>query len=637
MNPLDILKQCWGYSSFRPLQEEIIRSVLEEKDTLALLPTGGGKSVCFQIPALALEGICVVISPLIALMKDQVEQLQQKGIKAAAIFSGMKKREIDITLDNCIYGNYKFIYVSPERLKMELFLQRAEKMNICMLAVDEAHCISQWGYDFRKPYLDIAIFKKKFNIPKLIALTATATKEVKEDIIAKLQMRKVQVFQQTFARKNLSYAVFNLENKQQKLLEILKNVPGTSLIYVRSRKRTKQVADMLRRNHISADFYHAGLDTKERAQKQEAWSQNKTRVIVATNSFGMGIDKPDVRTVIHLDLPDSLEAYYQEAGRAGRDGRKAYAVTIFHAHDIRELNNRIQRSMVSLEELKHTYRALANYYKLAIGSHTLSSFPFQYDVFVTTYKLSALKTYAALKKLMDEGLIQLTDGFFESSKLSFLLDTKATYAYRIANPKSNLIIKTLMRWYGGEIFSSYVRIKEKEMAALLKTDVKQVRNLLTYLSAQKVVDYQPATDSPIITFLTPRLHPDKLPIDHKQIEWRNKQTLRKAKNVIDYIEMTDCRTQAFQHYFDEKITVTCGICDNDLNKKKQSPSANIPVREVEQLLEIPRTITELKSLLSRYKHDQIIEALRMLMEDERVSEQQGTFAHLKTPEKRRAK
>ncbi|MEM6737632.1 MAG: RecQ family ATP-dependent DNA helicase [Bacteroidota bacterium] len=623
---VEILKQYWGYTSFRSMQEEIIQSVLNGKDTLALLPTGGGKSICFQVPALALDGICIVVSPLIALMKDQVAQLNQRGIKAAAVFSGMKRREIDIALDNCIYGDYRFLYVSPERLKTALFLERARQMKISLLAIDEAHCISQWGYDFRPPYLEIADFKNELKVSKVIALTATATKEVKEDIISRLEMNDPQVFQKSFARANLSYSTFELENKERKLLDILNNVQGTSVVYVRSRKRTKEIADVLTRNQILADYYHAGLSGKERSNKQDAWIYNRIRVMVATNAFGMGIDKPDVRTVIHLDLPDTLEAYYQEAGRAGRDERKAYAVIIFHQQDILELKERTERGTVSYELLKRIYRSLSNYYKLAIGSHAFSSFPFRYDRFIKTYNLPVIETYSALKKLGDEGLIQLTDGFFEASKLIFLLNKSETYKYQVAHPKLDSIIKTLLRLYGGEVFNSYLKIKEKDLAALLKTDEKHVRQWLQFLSDQKVIDYQVSIDSPTITFLTPRIDPEKLPIDSRQIAWRSNLAKKKADAVIDYLQTQNCRTQVFQRYFDEETSITCGICDNDLEKKKKLSATEIPIEQVEQVLEAPRSMTDLRALLSKYREEQIMEAVRILMEDSKVIESKGKFS-----------
>lgn len=626
MNPSEILKQYWGYDAFRPMQEDIIESVLDGKETLALLPTGGGKSICFQVPALAMEGVCLVISPLISLMKDQVEQLQRRRIKAAAIYSGMSRREIDITLDNCIYGGFKFLYVSPERLKTEIFLERARQMNISLLAIDEAHCISQWGYDFRPPYLELAAFKNEVGIEKLIALTATATKEVKKDIAEKLEMKDAAIFQKSFARANLSYSAFRLENKDGKLLEILGNVPGTSVVYVRSRKRTKEIADLLKRNNISADHYHAGLSGQDRSEKQTAWINNKVRVIVATNAFGMGIDKPDVRTVIHMDLPDSLEAYYQEAGRAGRDEKKAYAVALYHSQDVDELKDRTDRSIVSLDQIKRTYQALANFYKMAIGSHAFTSFPFNYEQFINTYNLPIVETYSALKKLSDEGLIQMTEGFYDHSKITFLLDKSETYKFQIANPKLDTVIKTLLRLYGGEVFAGYAKIKEKDIGSLLKTDKVQVRKWLKFLHDSEVIDYQPALDSATITFLTPRLDPEKLPIDSKQIEWRRKLAQEKAKAVIDYMKSTDCRTQIFQHYFDEETSLTCGICDNDLEKKKQLKASEIPVEKVEEVLESPRNMSELRALMASYTQDQIMEALRILINDKKVVESGGRFS-----------
>lgn len=625
VNPSDILKTYWGYTSFRPLQEEIIQSVLDGNDTLALLPTGGGKSICFQVPALSLEGICIVVSPLISLMKDQVDQLEARGVKAIAIYSGMSKREIDITLDNCIYGEIKLIYVSPERLKTEIFLERAKRMNISMLAIDEAHCISQWGYDFRPPYLQIANFRKEVGIDRLIALTATATAEVKKDIADKLNMENVNTFQQSFARANLSYSAFRLENKQGKLLEILHNVSGASVVYVRSRKRTKEVADLLRRNQISADYYHAGLSGKERSIKQTAWINNNARVMVATNAFGMGIDKPDVRTVIHLDLPDSLEAYYQEAGRAGRDGKKSYAVVLYHDQDVDQLKERTEKSIVSLEKLKHTYQALANYYQLAIGSHEFSSFLFPFEEFINTYNLDAVETHAALKKLNDEGLIQLTDGFYEQSKLTFLLDRSETYKFQIANPKLDAIIKVLLRLYGGEAFSGYVKIKEKDIGSLLKVDNTQVRQWLKFLQKNEVLDYQESIDSPTLTFLTPRQDVEKLPIDASQIAWRKERAIEKANAVVDYVGSSECRTQIFQKYFDEDTSLTCGVCDNDLEKKKHMRASEIPVDLVQDFLEAPRNLTELRALMSSYTQDQIIEALRILINDKKVVENTGKF------------
>ncbi|MEM1137932.1 MAG: ATP-dependent DNA helicase RecQ, partial [Bacteroidota bacterium] len=448
-----ILYQYWKYTTFRSLQEEIIQAVLAGKDTLALLPTGGGKSICFQVPALAKEGVCIVISPLIALMKDQVYQLNTRGIEAKAIYAGMSQREIDITLDNAIYGNIKFLYVSPERLKTEIFITRAAKMNISLLAIDEAHCISQWGYDFRPPYLELMQFRELIpNVP-CIALTATATEVVKNDIQDKLGFdQNAGFFQKSFARENLSYSVYYEEDKEKRMLEILSKVAGSAIVYVRSRKRTKHFADFLRARKISASFYHAGLSNEERARRQDDWINNRTRVIVATNAFGMGIDKPDVRIVIHLDLPDNLEAYYQEAGRAGRDERKAFAVLLYNHNDIKQLKENIEISHPSIDKLKKVYQAVANYLKIAVGSGYLESYDFDLDDFVNTFKLPYLETYHALKKLEEQDFIQFNESFYAPSRLTIALSHDKLYEFQVANKEADKLIKILLRVYGAEIY-----------------------------------------------------------------------------------------------------------------------------------------------------------------------------------------
>ncbi len=623
--PKSILKQYWGYSLFRPLQEEIIESVIMGKQTLALLPTGGGKSICFQVPGLALEGICIVVSPLIALMKDQVAQLKYRGIKAEALFSGMSKREIDITLDNCIYGEIKFLYVSPERLRTELFLERSRKMKIALLAIDEAHCISQWGYDFRPPYLQIADFIENLKITKILAVTASATKEVKADILEKLAFKEPQVFQKSFARSNLSYSVFNLENKEDKMMEILNNVAGTGIVYVRSRKRTQLIAEKLKRNGVSSDFYHAGLSPADRTAKQEAWINGKVRVIVATNAFGMGIDKPDVRTVIHFDLPDSLEAYYQEAGRAGRDEKKAYAIVLYHEGDIEDLEARAEKSSVQVDFIKRVYQALANYYKLAVGSNALSSFDFIYSYFTSTFNLPAVETYHALSKLEDEGLIQITDSYREVSKVMMLLKPEELYKFQVAHVKLDALIKVILRLYGGELYNGFVTIKEQDIAKLVKESLPKVIKNLEYLQKLDVLEYHHASNKAQITFLTPRYDANDLPIDKQQIAWRRQVTMDKAKTVASYTRNTNqCRTQLIQAYFDEITDEDCGVCDVCVERKRKATE----IKAKDLLGTLSRgdhTIQQLKRSFPQVGEDQLIQALRMLMDEGLVYEKESRF------------
>ncbi|MBV6647278.1 MAG: RecQ family ATP-dependent DNA helicase [Cyclobacteriaceae bacterium] len=614
---LEILKQFWGHTAFRPQQEEIIDALLGGKDTLALLPTGGGKSICFQIPGLILDGITLVISPLIALMKDQVDQLNQRGIQAVALYSGMSRREIDIQLDNCVYGKIKFLYISPERLQSPLFLARAEKMQISLLAIDEAHCISQWGYDFRPAYLDIAAFKKEFEIKKVMALTASATKQVRQDIIDKLELQDVQVFQRSFARINLSYSVFKEENKEKKLMQVLNNVPGTAIVYVRNRKRTQVLAEYLQRLGISAAYYHAGMSGSKRATVQKQWIEDQVRVMVATNAFGMGIDKPNVRAVVHLDLPDSLEAYYQEAGRAGRDEKKSFAVIIFNDGDIQDLTDRTERASVNVSLIKQVYQALANQYKLAIGSLSEKSFDFNYQRFVATYQLPVFETFYALKKMEEEALIQLSDSFFYRSKLMLLLQHDALYKFQVAHQQLDTVLKVLLRLYGGELHMGYMEIREDDIAKLLKVSKKQVIKWLRSLQDYEVIDYQGATSDPQLTFLTPRLDINNLPIDTEKLEWRKKVAMEKLDHVIYYVQSDHkCRTRILQEYFDEQAEDNCGICDFCINKRRSSSSVD-PELILKTVSSKSMTITQLAQALG-VKEDELLPTLRELMDRDQI-------------------
>ncbi len=565
----NILQSVFGFSDFRPVQLEIVLSVLEKKDSLALLPTGGGKSVCFQVPALAMDGICIVVSPLIALMKDQVDNLRKKGILSAAIYSGMGKRQIDTILDNCIYGNYKFLYVSPERLKTEIFLERFKKMKVNLIAVDEAHCISQWGYDFRPPYLEIAKIREFHPYIPCLALTASATPKVKEDIIDKLQLKNPGVFVKSFSRKNLSYSVRMVENKLEKAIEILRKVPGSAIIYVRNRKGTKEIASVLNQSGVSATFYHAGLDNKIREQRQHDWKQNRVRVMVATNAFGMGIDKPDVRLVVHIDLPENLENYYQEAGRAGRDEKKAYGVLLTNDQDLNTLIEKAMMAYPPIEFLKKVYQCLANYFRMAVGSGFMESYDFEIASFITTYSLEMLPTYNTLKVLQEEGFLELSENFYSPSSIHFLVDQSKLYEFQIANAKLDVLIKLLLRTYGGELFVEFFKIYESKLAKNLGVDDKELIKQLEYLDQVGILAYDKRKDMPQITFLTERFDAGKLPLNNKRIEDRRQNAISKAKSMSAYVRNTAvCRSNQISFYFGENSEQHCGICDVCLENKK---------------------------------------------------------------------
>ncbi|MCC9137790.1 ATP-dependent DNA helicase RecQ [Pontibacter silvestris] len=565
-----ILKSYWGYEQFRSLQEDIIRSVLAGKDTLALLPTGGGKSICFQVPALAKEGLCLVITPLIALMKDQVEQLKKRGIPAVAIYSGMNRKEIDIAFDNCVYGNVKFLYLSPERLLTELFQERVKRMKVGLLAIDEAHCISQWGYDFRPPYLQLSELREALPGVPVIALTATATEVVKEDIQKKLLFNEKNVFQKSFARANLSYSCLYTEDKTNRLLEILQRMPGQSIVYVRSRKQTVEIAKLLQSRLISAAAYHAGLKFEQRSMVQTSWVQDKVRVIVATNAFGMGIDKPDVRLVVHLDLPESLEAYYQEAGRAGRDEKYAYAVVLCGSNDVAELQRKVEEAHPPVELIRRVYQSLANYYQLAVGSGIMSNFDFDLAGFSKSYKLKPLETHYAVKRLESEGYVQLNEGYYTPSKLLLALDNTALYEYQLANPDHDILLRLILRLYGGEAFTNFVKISEHRLAQQLHIPEQELRRKLAYLHKLQVVVYEPQRDSPQIIFTQPRQDAANLKLDTKKLDQLRRRAREHAQEMGHYVESTTrCRTQLLLEYFGEITDKRCRICDYCLAERKK--------------------------------------------------------------------
>jgi ATP-dependent DNA helicase RecQ len=569
MNLLETLKKYWGYDAFRPMQQDIIQAVLDGRDVLALLPTSGGKSICFQLPTLLRPGLCLVISPLIALMKDQVDQLKKRGIAAEAIFSGMRPNKIDLVLDNCIYGKVKFLYVSPERLKTELLQERVKKMSINLLAVDEAHCISQWGYDFRPAYLEIAALRALVPQANTIALTATATPTVQQEIEEKLQFRHPVRFQKSFARDNLIYVVRKAEDKDRQLLNILYHVPGTTIVYVRNRKHTKTVAQLLQKKGIDAVAYHAGLTTPEREARQEAWVNGITRVIVATNAFGMGIDKPNVRSVIHLDLPTTLEAYYQEAGRAGRDEKKAYAVILYDDQDITLLRESIQVAYPSADQLKKVYQHLANYYQVAIGSHNMTTYDFYLEDFSHIYGLRPQVAYHALKALESEGLVQLNEAFSQSDQLYIPTDPKTLYAFQVAHATYDLLIKALLRLYGGELFSTFSNVSIQRIAQFLSIAPQEVKKQLHALDRLALIQYHPQKDTPQLTFTTHRHPAALLPLSSKRRKKRKAIAKEKAEATVRYAtQQYRCRVQLLLEYFGEKYHQQCGQCDVCLAKEK---------------------------------------------------------------------
>lgn len=627
-NPVDILKQYWGFDRFRALQEDIIRAVLEGNDALALLPTGGGKSICFQVPALCMEGVCLVVSPLIALMKDQVANLKKRDIAAEAIFSGMAYREIDRILDNAAYGGIKFLYLSPERLTTELVRERIKKMNVCLLAVDEAHCISQWGYDFRPPYLHIAEIRELLPKTPILALTATATPEVVLDIQEKLLFKKKNVFQKSFSRPNLAYVVLPEENKNAKLLDILRKVKGSGVVYARNRKQTKEVAKFLQENKVSADFYHAGLPPDERSKKQEAWVAGKTAIMACTNAFGMGIDKPDVRTVVHLDLPESLEAYFQEAGRAGRDGKKAYAVLLYSEEDKRSLEWNLQVAFPHVQDIRQVYRALGSYFQLAVGGGEFQSFDFDIADFCKNFKLDVVKTYACIKILEQEGWISLTESVWMPSSFMVLVTREQLYDFQLKNQQLDPVIKSLLRLTEGA-FQHFVPINEGAVSRLLKTTPDKVLPAILQLQREGVIDYRPMKDKPQLTFVKERVEANNLTIDIEAYNIRKERQQKRMEKAIAYATTPRCRSQQLLAYFGED-SPTCGVCDVCLGRTKSELSTDDFERyklKIKQLI-VAEKITE-RQLLDSFptnRQQPVIQALGYLMDEGIVNADKGFLA-----------
>lgn len=613
-----ILTKYWGFSKFRPLQEEIIQSVLDGHDTLALMPTGGGKSACFQVPALLKPGICIVVSPLIALMKDQVENLKEKGIKAIAIISGMGKREVDIALDNCIYGDIKFLYLSPERLLSDLVKERIRHMNVNLIAIDEAHCISQWGYDFRPPYLHLYELRELHPGIPILALTATATQRVALDIQEKLKFKKDGlVYRKSFERKNLSYLVYNEENKLRKLISIAKNVKGSGIVYVRNRRETQDISRQLNMEGISSEFYHAGLETPVRMKKQTAWKNSELRVMVATNAFGMGIDKADVRFVVHLDLPDSLEAYYQEAGRGGRDEKKAFSVLLYNSSDKLQLKKKLEQHYPSVEEIKQIYHYLGNYYQLAYGAGEGLSLEFDIADFCNRFKLDAIRTLHALKFLEHDEYIALSETVFLPSRVQVLWGQQDLYHFQVEQPAYDQFIKILLRSYGG-VFDQFVAIKETDLAKRLNMNRTEVVNILDKLHSLQVINYSQQTDKPQLTFLKPRVDSQHLLIDRRYLADRYQVHKTQVEAVIAYAENFKCRSQQLLNYFNERDAPECGVCDVCLENKRSKKQEGITDGIIKELFnELGKKPMLLETLVNSVKSGtdkEKLKVIRMLLD-----------------------
>jgi len=625
-----ILKKYWGYDHFRGIQKNIIESIGKGRDTLGLMPTGGGKSITFQVPALTKEGTCIVVTPLIALMKDQVQNLRKKGIKATAIYSGLTRQEILTALDNCILGDYKFLYVSPERLSTQIFQTKLQHMQISFITVDEAHCISQWGYDFRPSYLKIAEIRKLLPNTPILALTATATIEVVKDIQEKLEFNNGQVFRMSFERENLSYIVRHTEDKEGELLHILNSTPGSTIIYVRNRKSTKDIAKWLVENGVTATFYHAGLSNLEKDQRQKAWHDDEIRVMVATNAFGMGIDKPDVRLVIHIQLPDSPEAYFQEAGRAGRDGLRAYAVLLYHKGDRTKLLKHISEAYPSKEFIQNVYEHLAYYYQMAMGDGFMVTKEFNLEEFCIRFKHHPVQTYSALKLLSQIGLIDYTEEQESNSRLMFTVKRDDLYKFQDLEDTKDKIIQGILRCYGG-VFADYVYIEEDLLAHVTNLTRMEVYENLISLSRIGIIHYIPRKHTPYITYMQKRVDSTRIYFPKEIYENRKSQLELRIKSMIEYAESKNtCRSEMLLRYFGEEKIHPCGHCDVCLEKKKKPKSIKCFNEASKKILEIlkdkkPHQLTE---LLQGQEKDVIEQAIRILIQEEFIS-QIGNLFYLK--------
>lgn len=625
-----ILKDYWGYDNFRGIQEDIIRSIGSGRDTLGLMPTGGGKSITFQVPAMAKDGLCIVITPLIALMKDQVRNLRDRGIKAIAIYSGMTREEIIIALENCIFGNYKFLYISPERLDTEIFRIKLRSMKVSMITVDESHCISQWGYDFRPAYLKISEIRNMLPGVPVLALTATATPEVVKDIQQRLAFKEENVFRMSFERKNLAYIVRRTESKQEELLHILKHVDGSAIVYAHNRKRTKEYAQLLNENGITATFYHAGLSNDTKDQRQKSWVKGETRVMVATNAFGMGIDKPDVRLVVHVDIPDSPEAYFQEAGRGGRDGKKAYAVLLYARSDKATLKKRITDTFPEKDYIRTVYEHLNYYYQMAMGDGLGCTREFNIDEFCRNFKHFPIQVDSALKILTRAGYLEYTDEQDNNSRLMFTLTKEELYRIHETSPETEKLINIILRSYTG-LFTEYAYINEEILSLRTGMTRQQVYDTLISLTRRRILHYIPGKKTPYIIYTRERQEADRLIFTKEVYEDRKESFIRRIEAMTEYAETEDkCRSRMLLLYFGEKNEHNCGQCDVCLSSHssgiKQGVFDEISRAIEETLKEKDMTTSALMEKLESYDKENVTKVLSYLLAEEIIHQKNGMLS-----------